>query len=72
VHAEWVQSALSKKGSELLVRGGLKGVAEEVEGNIRVEGGDSRSAAKTLVWQPAPPGAVVGEGEVRRFARRLA
>ncbi len=52
--------------------GGLEGVAEEVEGNIRVEGGGTGSAVETLVWQPVPAVAVVGEGEVRRFGRSVA
>ena len=53
-------------------RSGLEGIAEEVERHIRVEGGGTRSTAETFVLQPAPPGAGVGEGEVRRIGRSIA
>jgi hypothetical protein len=71
-HVERAESALGKKGGVLLVRGGLEGVAEEVESKIRVDGGATGSAAETLVWQPAPAGAIVGEGEGRRPWRGIA
>jgi hypothetical protein len=72
LHAKRVESALRKKGRILLVCGGLEGIAEEVEGDIRVEGGGTGSAAKTLVWQPSPAGAIVREGEARVPARCIA
>jgi hypothetical protein len=72
VHVERIESAFSQKGCILLVRCGLESVAEKIEGNIRVEGGGAGSAAKTLIWQPAPASAVVREGEVRCLARRSA
>lgn len=50
LHVEWVEGALRKKGCVLFVCGGLEGIAEEVEGDIRVEGGGTGSAAETLVW----------------------
>ena len=65
LHVERVESALRKKGCVLFVRGGLEGIAEEIEGDIRVERGGTGSAAETLIWQPSPAGAVVGKGEVR-------
>jgi hypothetical protein len=37
VHVKWIESALSKKGCILLVRGRLEGVAEQVKGNVRIE-----------------------------------
>jgi hypothetical protein len=64
-HVKRVESPLRKKGCVWLMCGGLEGVAEEVEGDIRVESGGAGSAAETLVRQPAPAGAVVGEGEMR-------
>src|SRR5260370_16561475 len=67
LHMERVESALGKKCRVLLVCSGLEGIAEEIERHIRVEGGGTGSAAETLVLQPAPAGAVVGEGEVRRI-----
>ena len=72
VHVKRVESALSKKGCILLVRGRLEGVAEEVKGNVRVEGSSTGNAPEALVRQPAPAGAVVGEGEVRRLRRSVA
>ena len=72
LHVERVESALRKKGCVLFVRGGLKGIAEEVEGDIRVERGSTGSATETLVWQPSPAGPIVREREVRDPARRLA
>ena len=65
-HVKRVESPLREKGCVWLVGGGLEGVAEEVEGDIRVESGGAGSAAETLVRQPAPASAVVGEGEMRR------
>ena len=52
VHVQRVQSALSKKGCILLVRGGLQRITEQIERNIRVKGSSTGSAAETLVWQP--------------------
>ena len=72
LHVKWVERALRKKRRILFVCGRLEGIAEEVEGNIRVEGGGTGSAAETLVWQPSPAGAIVGEGEVRGPARCIA
>ena len=66
LHAERVEGALGKQGRVLLVRSGLKRVAEQVECDIRIDGGSAGSAEETLVRQPAPASAVVGEGEVRR------
>jgi hypothetical protein len=54
------------------VCGGLKGVAKKIECNIRVEGGGAGGAMETLVWQPVPAGAVIGEGEVWCPPRRIA
>jgi len=68
VHPERIESALSKKGCILLVRGGLQRITEQIERNIRVKGGSTGSAAETLVWQPSPARAVVREGKVRRLA----
>ena len=72
LHMKRVESALGKKGWVLLLCGGLEGVAEEVESKIRVDGDATGSAAETLVLQPAPAGAIVGEGEVRRPGRGIA
>jgi hypothetical protein len=69
LHVERVKSALRKKSCVLFVCSGLERIAEEVEGDIRVEGGCTGSAAETLVWQPSPAGAIVREGEVRGPAR---
>jgi hypothetical protein len=44
-----VQTAFSKKSCVLLVGGGLESVAEEIEGNVRVKGGDTGSVAETLI-----------------------
>ena len=71
LHMERVESALGKKCGVLLVCSRLEGIAEEIERHIRVEGGGAGSAAETLVLQPAPPGAVVGEGEVGRIGRSV-
>ena len=71
-HAERVESLLSEKRSVLFVSCRLKSVAEEVEGDVRVECGGAGRAAETLVGEPAPAGGVVGEGEVRRAASRSA
>ncbi|MCU1248272.1 MAG: hypothetical protein JWQ49_1301 [Edaphobacter sp.] len=71
LHMERVESAIGKKCGVLLVCSGLEGIAEEIERHIRVEGGGTGSAAETLVFQPAPAGAVVGEGEVRRIGRSV-
>src|SRR5437764_14250583 len=68
---ERVESTLGKKCGVLLVCSGLEGIAKEIERHIRIEGGGAGSAAETLVLQPAPPGAVVGEGEVRRIVRSV-
>ncbi len=64
LHVERVESALCKKGCILFVSGGLKRIAEEIEGDIRVERGGTRGATETLIWQPSPAGAIVREGEV--------
>ena len=45
LHVERVESALRKKGCVLFVCGGLERIAEEVEGDIRVERGGTGSAA---------------------------
>jgi hypothetical protein len=71
LHMQRVECALGKKCGVLLVCSGLEGIAEEIERHIRVEGGGTGSAAETLVLQPAPAGAVVGEGEVRRIGRSV-
>ena len=65
-HVERVEGALGEERGVLLVRGGLEGVAEEIEGDVGVERGGAGSGAEALVGQPVPAGAVVGEGEVRR------
>lgn len=72
LHVERIESALRKKGRVLLVCGGLEGIAEEVEGDIRVECGGTGSAAETLVWEPSPAGAIVREGKVRSPGRTIA
>src|ERR1700738_1988959 len=71
-HVERVESAFGKKGCVRLMRCGLQGVTEEIEGNIRVESGGAGSTAEALVWQPTPADAVIGKGEVRRFGRSIA
>ena len=65
LHMEWVESALRKQGCILFMGRGLECIAEEIEGDIRVEGGGTGSPAETLVWQPSPASAVVRESEVR-------
>jgi len=66
-----VESALRKKSCILPVRSGLKGVAEEIEGNVRVDGSGTWSAAEALIRQPAPASAIVGKGEMWCAARRI-
>ena len=51
--------------------GGLKGVAEKVEGNVRVDGSAAWSAAEALIRQPTPASSVVGKGEMRCAAKRI-
>jgi hypothetical protein len=70
-HLKRVESTLGKKSRILLVCSRMESIAEEIERHIRVERRGTGSAAETLVWQPAPAGAVVGEGEVRRIARSV-
>ena len=50
LHVERIESALGKESCVLFVGGGLEGIAEEVEGDIRVKSGRTRSAAESLVW----------------------
>src|ERR1700721_1333776 len=71
MHLERVERTLGKKRGVLLLSSGLEGIAKEIESHIRVEVVGAGSAAETLVGQPAPAGAVVGEGEVRRIARSV-
>src|ERR1700733_4037368 len=71
MHLERVERTLGKKRGVLLLSSGLEGIAKEIESHIRVERGGTGSAAETLVGQPAPAGAVVGEGEVRRIGRSV-
>jgi hypothetical protein len=69
---ERVESAFGKKGCVLFVCRDLESIAEEVEGDIRVDGGGTGSAAETLVSQPSPASAIVREGEVRDPGRCIA
>jgi hypothetical protein len=65
LHVERVESALCKQGCILFVGRRLESIAEEIEGDIRVESGGTGNPAETLVWQPSPASAVVRESEVR-------
>ena len=67
-HMERIEGAFGEKRGIWPVGGGLEGVAEEIEPDVGVESGGSGSSAEMLVGQPAPAGAAVGEGEVRRAA----
>src|ERR1700744_4714009 len=71
MHLERVERTLGKKCGVLLLSSGLESIAKEIERHIRVERDGTGSAAETLVWQPAPASAVIGEGEGRGIARSV-